>query len=171
MTLFSQENGLVSHRIGCLSTRIRWNSMEIPSKSGNFCIDNFSGYFENGIDHIEQNYLFWSSNQQKRITNWQPGQCHMIVAHDWRRLIVNVDALTMFLLVCISSLLATYEINVFVVLFAYLTYSKQMQLMRQNFIGSSSDKFLSRRLHRRCERVAFRYSLACLDTWLDRHSK
>ena len=81
----------------------------------------------------------------------------MIVARDWRRLIVKMDAITVFLLVCISSLLAAYEINVFLVLFADLAYSRQMQLMCQNFLMSSSRTFVWRRRRRRRERAAQRY--------------
>ena len=80
MTPFSQENALVSYRIGCLSTRIQQNLMEVPSKSGNFCTDNLSGYVENGIDHIRVKLSISSRKQQKQITTWQLGQCHMMVA-------------------------------------------------------------------------------------------
>ena len=68
-----------------------------------------------------------------------------------------MNALTVFLFVCISTLLAAYEINVFLVLFADLVYSRQVQLMRQNFLMSSSRTLVWRRRRRRRERAARRY--------------
>ena len=72
-------------------------------------------------------------------------------------MIVKMDTLTVFLLLYISSLLAAYEINLFLVFCADLAYTRQVQLMCQNFIISSSRTFVWRRRHRRHDIAARRY--------------